>query len=71
MKKQINPIFYAIWKYHLAMIDLCNIRQSLDCISDKKAEESNKKHCMGAIKSAYFGGFASDKVNQMFSNEES
>lgn len=43
MKKQINPIFYAIWKYHLAMIDLCNIRQSLGCISDKKAEGSQIK----------------------------
>ena len=48
------------------MIEVCNIRQCLGLISDDKAEQTNKKHCMGAIKASYFGGFASDEVKKLF-----
>lgn len=65
MKNKINALYLAIFKYHTNMIEICNIRQSLGLISDEKAENTNKKHCMGAIKAAYFGGFASDKVKQI------
>lgn len=69
MKKE-NPIYKLIFKYHANMIEVCNIRQSLGLISDAKAEETNKKHCMGCIKAAYFGGFASDQVKELFEKED-
>ena len=67
--KKVNPIYKLIFGYHTNMIEVCNIRQSLGLISDDKAEKANKKHCMGAIKAAYFGGFASDEVKKLFKEE--
>lgn len=67
--KKMNPIYKLIFSYHVNMIEVCNIRQSLGLISDDKAEKTNKKHCMGAIKAAYFGGFASDQVKKLFEEE--
>lgn len=67
--KKVNPIYKLIFSYHTNMIEFCNMRQSLGCISDDKAEKTNKKHCMGAIKAAYFGGFASDEVKKLFEGE--
>lgn len=67
--KKANPIYKLIFKYHANMIELCNIRQSLGLISDDKAEKTNKKHCMGALKSAYFGGFISPNFKQLFEEE--
>lgn len=61
-----KKLYRLIFNYHLNMIELCNIRQSLGLISDDKAEEANKKHCMRCIKAAYFGGFASDQVKELF-----
>lgn len=52
------------------MIEVCNIRQSLGLISDDKAEETNKKHCIGAIKAAYFGGFASEQIKELFEKRD-
>lgn len=68
MKKK-SPIYKLIFDYHANMIELCNVRQSLGSISDEKAEKTNKKHCMGAIKAAYFGGFATDQVKKLFEEE--
>lgn len=67
--KKINPIYKLIFNYHTNMIEVCNIRQCLGLISDEKAEKTNKKHCMGAIKAAYFGGFASDQIKKLFEEE--
>lgn len=64
--QKVNPIYKLIFTYHVNMIEVCNIRQSLGLISDDKAEETNAKHCMGAMKAAYFGGFASEEVNKLF-----
>lgn len=64
--KKINPIYKLIFNYHANMIEVCNIRQCLGLISEEKAEKTNKKHCMGAIKAAYFGGFATDQVKKLF-----
>lgn len=68
MKKH-NPIYKLIFKYHVNMIEVCDIRQCLGLISDDKAENTNKKHCMGAVKAAYFGGFASDEVRKIFEKD--
>lgn len=68
--KKVNPIYRLIFGYHANMIEICNIRQSLGLISDDKAEETNRKHCMGAIKAAYFGGFASDQVKKLFGSKD-
>ncbi len=67
--KKINPIYKLIFYYHANMIEVCNIRQSLGLISDDKAEETNKKHCMGAVKAAYFGGFASKEIQKIFEKD--
>ena len=64
--KNGNPIYKLLFKYHVNMIEVCNIRQCLGLISDDKAEQTNKKHCMGAIKASYFGGFASEEFNKLF-----
>ena len=64
-----NPLYKLIFNYHTTMIDICNIRQCLGLITENKAEETNKKHCMRAIKAAYFGGFATDEVNKLFEEE--
>ena len=69
MKKE-NPIYKLIFKYHANMIEVCNIRQSLGLISDDKAEETNKKQCIGAIKAAYFGGFASEQIKELFEKRD-
>lgn len=69
-KKKTNPIYKLIFRYHVNMVEVCNIRQSLGLISDDKAEYTNKKHCMGAIKAAYFGGFISDEGKKLFEKEE-
>lgn len=66
---KVNPIYKLIFNYHANMIELCNIRQSLGLISDEKAEETNKKHTMGCIKSAYFGGFATPEVKALFEED--
>jgi len=64
--KNGNPIYKLIFAYHTEMIEMCNIRQSLGLISDEKAEECNKNHCMRAIKAAYFGGFATEEAKKLF-----
>lgn len=64
--KKVNPIYKLIFNYHINMIEVCNIRQSLGLISDDKAEKANSKHCMGCIKAAYFGGFASNQIKELF-----
>jgi hypothetical protein len=35
-----------------------------------KLKKQTKKHCMGCIKEAYFGGFASDQVKELFEKED-
>ena len=67
--KKMNPIYKLIFSYHVNMIEVCNIRQRLGLICEDKAEKTNKKHCMGAITAAYFGGFASDQVKKLFEEE--
>lgn len=69
MKKKVNPIYKLIFAYHLQMIEVCNIRQCLGLISDDKAEKSNMKHTMGAIRTAYFGGFATKQVESLMKEE--
>lgn len=64
--KKTNSIYKLIFKYHVNMIEVCNIRYSLGLMSDDKAERTNQKHSMGAIKAAYFGGFASDEAREFF-----
>lgn len=68
--KKMNPIYKLIFKYHANMVEVCNIRQSLGLISDDKAEKTNKKHYMGAFKAAYFGGFATEEVKELFEKKD-
>ena len=44
--KNGNPIYKLLFKYHVNMIEVCNIRQCLGLISDDKAEQTNKKHTL-------------------------
>lgn len=64
MKK--NPIYKAIFMYHVNAIELCNIRQCLGLISEEKVERTNARHCMGAIRAAHFGGFGSKEIEKLF-----
>lgn len=49
--KNGNPIYKLLFKYHVNMIEVCNIRQCLGLISDDKAEQTNKKTLYGCYQS--------------------
>lgn len=61
-----KALYKGIFKWHCNCIEVCNIRQTLGLISEAKAEEANRKHCIGALKAAYFGGFATPEAKALF-----
>lgn len=71
MRTKKNPIYKLIFMHHANAIERCDILQCLGLISDEKAEERNKKHCMLALKAAYFGGFGGKEINDLFNRKES
>ena len=50
MKRSLpETVAIARFKYHANMLDIVNVANQLHILSDEKAEQMNKNHCMTII----------------------